>query len=232
MTNFRYIQPKENEHIKNARAREMMESMKKEKLSDEDINFNKLIVTKHASKRFVDNFGSNIHIAGFRIKRILKKAKRIGLQIDKDGRESILYTYKGCNIYLTKDLSRVVTVNAIGELQDSYIDERVEELRQRAEGHDFDKGLKEIFESRWIELERQEKIQEQVLSRTQQEVNENIKKLTMLLKDDESFKPKRYDRYLKKRISEENYKIKLEARKLFYIKASKRRAGKYLSTIV
>ena len=89
-------------------------------------------ITHHGYKRIKERIGvKNSDEAKKSIRRMLKKAVKIGEVIAEDGNKSVLFAYKRNGIHLSTDLKRIVTVVRIHDINYTPIKDQLIDLHTK-----------------------------------------------------------------------------------------------------
>jgi hypothetical protein len=101
-----------------------------------ELKTSSISMTEHAFKRAAERFNQktkNEALGYFR--SILKQAQWIGNVVAEDGNESILYAYQRQAVYLSPDLTRIITVNHYESVTYEPIKDKISQLHRK----EFDK---------------------------------------------------------------------------------------------
>lgn len=216
---YRYVERKyDNQTDFNIAVKEMIHMIKHEEVK-RTLHVSGIKLSTHALERVEEHLGiSNLATATRKIKEMLTKATRIGDILSTDGRINVLFAYDKTAIYLSPDLKTVVTVNVYPEITYYQI---LEEMNGATE-----KELALKLHYQYIEsLEKEEREQIEKMLQLDKQANEAIMLYKPLLRKRIGYKRKEE---IKKMISDFNYSLKREAKKLFNIKVEKRKVCKSL----
>lgn len=223
MKGLRYTQQRHGQESSLSKnIREMIEMLKRERVSKKPINFNTLRMTSHSVDRVVEYFDVDKSESLDVIKYILKKAERIGEQLAYDGRINVMFSYKQYAIYLSPNLKYVITIHNFDKVSYNPIREMLPTLESTYQGEQLRLELVKLHREAWSDLESRERKQMQVVMDIDRELNKQLKKIR------KGFEPK----FLTERIDEERGKLYLEGKKLFDIKLEKRHVGKSITSIL
>lgn len=98
---------------------------------NEEINFNKIILSQHAVRRSKERLNMDKDNATGYLRSCLKKAKKIGIVVDTDGSESILYANGRIGIYVSTDHEEIKTVIKHENITYSPLKSKIEELHSK-----------------------------------------------------------------------------------------------------
>jgi len=220
---YRYVTGKgEREKDLNKHIREMIQVLKHEKIK-KNIYIKNITLSSHAFERYNEIFEreKDIVVATRNVKELLKRAVRIGTVLSYDGRVNVLYACEKHGIYLSPDLKTIVTINKYESIIYTPITNEINEKRKK--GIEFSK--EELLEMHFAEIKRLEKLEEELINKVlslEKRVTESVDIYTNLLKK----RCKLNKKDIRKHISEQNYNLKVEGRKLFNIKTQKRHVCK------
>lgn len=221
---YRYVtQKRPREKDSNLHIKEMIEMIKNEEVKS-NLYVKNIKLSDHAFSRVKRIYGTmSLATATKEMKKMLSKAVRIGSVLSNDGRINVMYAYEGKAILLSPDLKTVVTINKYENIRknhiiDSYIKEEINK----------DEAIKLHFD--YIEeLEAREKELTEKIINIESNVRENVGLYGAILDYGKGFSRKKK---VKSLISEQNYILKTEGRKLFELKEKKRVFCKALASII
>lgn len=209
----------ENETDFNLHIKEMISVLKNEKIK-ENIYVKNIKLSNHAFERFQEriNKGFDLMRATRYVKNDLKNAVRVGVILSFEGRINVLYAYNNIGYYLSPDLKTVVTI----VLYENVNEEIVCYLAEKHNVNSSDLTVEEIqnlHKKEVLELEGLEKEQCEILMKLEEEVTRTKSLCRDLILQANS---RRKEKGYKSLISSNNYKLKIEGRKLFKISIKKR----------
>lgn len=231
-TKYRYtgkIHEKEKDYNRN--VREMLEMIKNEEVRKGEIDYKNLQMTRHATERVIEHLECNEGKALKKVQWMLKRSTRVGDQLAFDGRINVMFVFNQYAIYLSPNLENVVTFHKVDRVTYNPIKRALPKLQKQYSEDELKDKLISMHREAWDDIEQKEIEQTQILLDVENEVSKSIDKLASLLNDN-SYKPKHYAKYLRQRINEERYKIKVEGHRLFQLKLEKRHVGKSMASLL
>lgn len=222
--NYRYVtKVKDNEKKINVHMKEMISVLKYNEIKT-NLYVKGVKLSSHAIERCGEMFGVGSATASKMIKDMLKNAIRIGSVLAYDGRQNVLYAYNKTAIFLSPDLKMVVTIN---RYYDDVMYDKVKKILLKTKLTDqevVNLHVKLIRDIEKIEIDLEEKILK---------INNKVEETTNMYKTILEFgKGRSRKKTVKEMISEHNYMLKIEARKLFELKIQKRHICKSLVNLV
>ncbi|MNF95308.1 hypothetical protein D3C84_780540 [compost metagenome] len=125
----RLLDTHQEEHSQNNQPLKV--EMKANVINTKPSKFDTIELSPHAYQRASERFKKDESAAPGYFRSILKQAKRIGLQKDSHGNDSILYAHGRIAIYVEPDLSEIKTVLKQESVTYSPIKTKVAELHER-----------------------------------------------------------------------------------------------------
>jgi hypothetical protein len=223
-TDYRYVQRKHKKESQfNIHVKEMIEMLKNEEVK-ENLYVKGIKLSSHALERMEQHFSvKNSATATKMMKDMLSKAKRIGAVLAYDGRINVLYAYDGTAIYLSPNLKTVVTINR-------YSDVTYKPIEEATMGKILAKEeLIDLHMQYLSNIEQEEKEQIKKMLELDSQVNEATKQYQLILNVGKGASRKKKVREM---ISEQNFILKQEGRKLFNLKVEKRHICKSLVALI
>jgi hypothetical protein len=221
-TEYRYTKSKgEDEKSCNIHIREMIEMIKNEEVR-ENLYVKAVKLSTHAFLRMQEHFNAgSLATASKMAKDMLKHAVRIGTVLAYDGRINVLYAYRQTAFFLSPDLKTLVTVNKYNDVTYRPLLQHIYEGIDRETLIDLHFGyLREIELEEQAQMQRILTIEEKVRTATAQ-----CASLLELVRG----RGRKYN--IKQLISDQNFQLKQEGRKLFELKTEKRHVCKSLVSL-
>lgn len=226
----RYAKRYKHEDSYDRNVKEMIEMIKREKVSHGRIKYRQLRMSKHAIQRATEYFDCSAYGAINEVISLLKRSKRVGEQLAYDGRINVMFVCDQFAIYLSPNLMNVITIHKFNRVTYKPIESMIPELRKQFKDGGFKSELVKLHKKAWEEVEIREMEQQRLVLEIDSEVNKQIANLKNLKRD--GFSPRHYKKYISERIKEESARLIAEGEKLFCIKLEKRHIGKSITAVL
>lgn len=228
---MRYTKKFKWENEKRQCIREMLAMMENEKV-EEEINYDKIQMSRHALQRVREHTGISDEKKARRfVIDILKKSTRIGVQVSKEGRINVLYAYEQHAVYLSPNLENVVTFHKLKAMTFKPMLSLYEQLQEEYQGAELQQKLIEAHKDKLARLEEVEQRQFEKVSKRNKELT-RLEILRETQKTRSNKTNRRIESYVKKQVVSERRKLIKDGERLFNIKSDKRKLLKSLCALL